>query len=44
MFISKCKLKTRKIMIPFPFPAIPQIVSVYQGKYQKKEENNKKKE
>ena len=43
MFVSKFKLKTRKIMIPSPFPAILQIVSVYQGKYQKKKKIKKKK-
>ena len=42
MFVSKCKLATRKIMIPFPFPAILQIVSVYQGKYQKEKKIKKK--
>ena len=30
-------------MIPSPFPAILQIVSVYQGKYQKKKKIKKKK-
>ena len=42
MSVSKLKLKTRKIMIPSPFPAILQIVSVYQGKYQKKKKIKKK--
>ena len=43
MFVSKRKLKTRKIMIPSPFPAILQIVSVYQGKYYRKKRRKKEK-
>ena len=43
MFVSKWKLKTRKIMIPSPFLAILQpLVSIKENTAEKKEERKKK--